>query len=142
MITVHFGPVINGTKLQVIIFLTITAYTSNNMQQCNQLQLITITITNNDYHMFAVHTLVHYSVQNLTKSTNKNLLWKYFNSWILNFLDQGRNTSFFILEIMVLKFSVYTTNENPLFVGNQISCFGLLTKTTKTTISWTIVLSQ
>ena len=32
------------------------------------------------------------------------LLWKYFSTWIPIFLDQGRNTSSWILEFIVLKF--------------------------------------
>ena len=39
------------------------------------------------------------------------LLWKYFNSWIPIFVDYRRNTILWVLEFMVIKFSVYTQVE-------------------------------
>ena len=67
------------------------------------------------------------------------ILWKYFNSWIPIYVNQGRNTSSWIHGLEVLRINI---NGHLLFDGNQISWFQLCTKTMKIGTPLTIVLSQ
>ena len=51
------------------------------------------------------------------------ILCKYFNSWMPIFMGQGRNTSLWILEFMVLKFSVYISMEISFSLGTKFRGF-------------------